>query len=169
MASCLIMARRARASTPAGVDLREPCTSRYSAESRFVGSWLPAWLGRRWNRLQWARNQLNYRKAIRTIGRSSHSVSMPATLILLPAVVIGVIAWLAAWWYTRTSAGGNAHDELQRLGNHAAWLEQRLDVARRERWDHEMLISLSDQLGTACNALARARRRSQTRTLSSAR
>ena len=96
------------------------------------------------------------------------SASMSATLILLPAVVIGVIAWLAAWWYTRTSVG-SPRDELQRLRDHAAWLEQRLDIARQERWDRAMIVGLSDQLGTACDALARARHRSQNRTLTSAR
>ena len=93
---------------------------------------------------------------------------MPATLILLPAVVVGVIAWLAAWWYTRNSTG-SPRDEIQRLRNHAAWLEQRLDVARQERWDRAMIVNLSDQLGTACNTLARARHRSQNPTLTSAR
>jgi hypothetical protein len=100
--------------------------------------------------------------------RSFVPVSMPATLILLPAVVIGVIAWLAAWWYARNSTA-TPRDEIQRLRNHAAWLEQRLDVARQERWDHAMIVGLSDQLGTTCDALARARHRSPDPTLTSAR
>ena len=96
-------------------------------------------------------------------------LAMPAaTFILLLAVVIGVIAWLAAWWYTRKS-GNNTSDEIQRLRNHAAWLEQRLDVARRERWDREMILSISDQLGTACDALARARRRARRTSVASTR
>ena len=83
---------------------------------------------------------------------------MPASFILLPAFVIGITAWLAAWWYTRTMRGDQARDEFNRLRNHAAWLEQRLDIARQERWDHEMIVNLSDQLGAACDELARARR-----------
>lgn len=84
---------------------------------------------------------------------------MPATLILLPAVVIGLVAWLAAWWHTRKAAKQTARDEVQRLRNHAAWLEQRLDTARREHWDREMIVHLSDELGAACAQLAQARTR----------
>jgi hypothetical protein len=82
---------------------------------------------------------------------------MPATFILLPAVVIGVIVWIVAWWYTRRLANRNQRDEIKRLRNRAAWLEQRLDRARQERWDRAMILGLSDQLGTACQDLADVR------------
>jgi hypothetical protein len=94
---------------------------------------------------------------------------MPATLILLPALGIALVSWIAAWLYTRNSANHSSVDELQRLRNHAAWLEQRLDTARQERWGHEMIVSLSDQLGTACEQLARAQGRMRTRTTAPAR
>jgi hypothetical protein len=83
---------------------------------------------------------------------------MPATFILLPALVVGLIAWLVASVYTRRNAREGSRDKVQRLRNHALWLEQRLDLARRERWDRDMIVSLSDQLGVACHELARARR-----------
>jgi hypothetical protein len=83
---------------------------------------------------------------------------MPATFIFLPAFVIGVVAWLAAWWYTHRNLN-SPRDEIERLTNHAAWLEQRLDIARQERWDRGMIVSLSDQLGVACHELRRARHR----------
>jgi hypothetical protein len=86
---------------------------------------------------------------------------MPASLIILPAVVVALAAWLAAWLYTRSSAKPTARDELQRLRNHAAWLEQRLDTARQERWDPEMIVSLSNQLGVACEELSRAQGRTR--------
>ena len=86
---------------------------------------------------------------------------MPATFLLFPALVIGVVAWLAAWWFTHKPVENGERDEIIRLRNHAAWLEQRLDTARRERWDREMIASLSDQLGTACANLARAQRGSR--------
>jgi hypothetical protein len=88
---------------------------------------------------------------------------MPATFIILPAIVIGVTAWLAAWWYTRNPAEDGVRDEIHRVRNHAAWLEHRLDTARQERWDRDMIVSLSDQLGAACNELARAQRGSPRR------
>ena len=91
---------------------------------------------------------------------------MPVTLILLPAALIGLVAWIAAWWHTRNAAGRRQRDEIARLRNRAAWLEQRLDQARQERWDPPMIVALSDQLGTACQELADARRRPRRRTLS---
>lgn len=94
---------------------------------------------------------------------------MPATFLLLPAVVIGMIAWITAWWYTRHQARSSPRDELERLRNHAAWLEQRLDTARQERWEHEMIVSLSDQLGSACHELASARNRDRRRIVSTSR
>jgi hypothetical protein len=93
---------------------------------------------------------------------------MPATFIVLPAVLIGVIAWLAAWWFTRKPRL-SPREELRRLRNHAAWLEQRLDLARQERWDCEMIVGLSDQLGTACQELADAQRGAQRITASTTR
>ena len=93
---------------------------------------------------------------------------MPATFIVLPALAIGVVAWLAAWWFTR-KAKPNPRDELRRLRNHAAWLEQRLDIARQEHWDCRMIVILSDQLGTACQQLADAQRGARRATATSAR
>jgi hypothetical protein len=84
---------------------------------------------------------------------------MSAAFILLPALVIAIIAWLAAWWHTRRPAKSGSSDELRRLRSHAVWLEQRLDTARRERWDHQMIVSLSEQLGVACRQLSSAQRR----------
>ena len=86
---------------------------------------------------------------------------MPATFFILPALVIGVIAWFTAWWYTRRRAADTPRDEIIRLRNHASWLEQRLDTARQERWDREMIHALSDQLGVACADLTRAQRRAR--------
>ena len=93
---------------------------------------------------------------------------MPATFILLPALVIGLAAWIAAWWFTRRDQRA-PREEIVRLKNHAVWLEQRLDTARRERWDRDMIVSLSDQLGAACDELARARRGTRRPAVTSAR
>ena len=81
---------------------------------------------------------------------------MPATFFILPALVIGVIAWFTAWCYTRSRRADTPREQVQRLRNHAAWLEQRLDTARQERWDREMINALADQLGVACEELGRA-------------
>ena len=94
---------------------------------------------------------------------------MPASILLFPAVVIALIAWTAAWWFTRKSRPETRRDEIERLRRHAIWLEQRLDTARRERWGREMIVSLSQQLGLACEDLARAQEGKRSRTLASQR
>jgi len=86
---------------------------------------------------------------------------MPASLILVPALAVAFVSLLAAWLYTRNTANHSLREEVQRLKIHAAWLEQRLDTARRERWGHEMIVSLSDQLGATCEQLARAQGRAR--------
>ena len=83
---------------------------------------------------------------------------MPAALVFFSmSVVIAVSAWLAAWRHTRNPSNQDPREDYRQLQRHAAWLEQRLDVARRERWSPEMIASLSAQLGDACQQLARAR------------
>ena len=94
---------------------------------------------------------------------------MPATLVLIPVLILALAASLAAWWYTRDGAHHGTRDELQRMWNHAAWLEQRLDTARRERWDHEMIVSVSNQLAAACAQLASAQTRARRRPTTTAR
>jgi hypothetical protein len=83
---------------------------------------------------------------------------MPGTLVILSVMaVIAIAAWLAAWTHTRDPANHDAREDFRRLQRHAAWLEQRLDLARREKWGAEMITSLSIQLGEACHELSRAR------------
>lgn len=84
---------------------------------------------------------------------------MHPIFILFVASVIALVSGMAAWWYVERPANYHPRNELMRLRNHAAWLEQRLDLARRERWGHDMIVSLSEQLGVACQQLARAQRR----------
>lgn len=83
---------------------------------------------------------------------------MPGALPILAVFgVAGVIAWLAAWSYARNPDNHDPREEFRQLQRHAAWLEQRLDLARREHWGAEMIARLSDQLGAACRELGRAR------------
>jgi hypothetical protein len=90
------------------------------------------------------------------------SPAMQAALILLVAFTIGLLSWLVAWRYTRHPRQ-RRQDEFIRARNQALWLEQRLDMARRERWDHAMIVQLSAQLGVACAQLAQARHRARRR------
>jgi hypothetical protein len=83
---------------------------------------------------------------------------MPGALpILVVLVVVAILAWLAAWNHTRNPANRDPREDFRQLQRHAAWLEQRLDTARREHWGGEMIAQLSDQLGAACRDLAQAR------------
>ncbi len=58
--------------------------------------------------------------------------------------------------HTRNPANHNARLELERMRQQAIWLEERLDVARRERWASEMIASISDELGATTQRLAQA-------------
>jgi hypothetical protein len=88
----------------------------------------------------------------------SSCCAMPGALpILIVAIAIGLAAWIAALVHTRNPAHHDPREDYRRLQRHAAWLEQRLDQARRERWGAAMINGLSDQLGKACQQLARAR------------
>ena len=85
---------------------------------------------------------------------------MPATFILFSSAAIGIALWVAVRRYFRNLKIKRPESELQRLRKRAAWLEQRLDLARQERQDRLMILTLSNQLGRACSDLARAQDRS---------
>ena len=83
---------------------------------------------------------------------------MPGALVILGVfLTIGVVAWLAAWRHTRDPANDDPREDYRQLQRHAAWLEERLDRARREHWGPHMVTSLARQLGEACEQLAAAR------------
>ena len=83
---------------------------------------------------------------------------MPGALpILALFVVVVIIAWLAAWHHARNPSHHDPREDFRQLQRHAAWLEQRLDLARREHWSVEMIARLSNDLGVACREVAQAR------------
>lgn len=83
---------------------------------------------------------------------------MPGTIVLLALVLaIAILAWVAAWSHTRNPENHNPREDYRQLQRHAAWLEQRLDQARREHWGSEMIGRLSQELGEACQQLGRTR------------
>lgn len=83
---------------------------------------------------------------------------MPGAVIILGVfVVIALVACIMAWAHTRNPANRDPREDYRQLQRQAEWLEQRLDVARRERWSAEMIRSLEQQLGAACDHLAHAR------------
>jgi hypothetical protein len=82
---------------------------------------------------------------------------MPEALAIVAIVVVALAAWIGALLHTRNPANYNAVREAERLRQHAAWLEQRIEVAQREKWGSHMLEPLTAELRTTSNALARVR------------
>ena len=85
---------------------------------------------------------------------------MPEALAVLAVFVVAIVAWFGAWMHTRNPANYDARGEVARLRQHAAWLEQRLELAQRERWGGDMVASLQEEVESTAQQLARAARRS---------
>ncbi len=74
---------------------------------------------------------------------------MPEALAVLVVLVVAVVAWFGAWLHARDPANYNAREEAARWQQQAGWLEQRLAVARRERWGEEMESGIARELENA--------------------
>jgi hypothetical protein len=75
---------------------------------------------------------------------------MPEAFAVLVVFVISVAAYIGALITARDPARQNVVEDLATLRQHHAWLRQRLDVARRENWDEEMVGNLeAEQMATA--------------------
>lgn len=83
---------------------------------------------------------------------------MPGAVFILGLfIAAALVACVAAWFHTRNPANHDPREDYRQLQRQAAWLEQRLDLARRERWAPEMIMDLEQKLGAACDQLAHAR------------
>ena len=82
---------------------------------------------------------------------------MPEAFAVLAVVVVTIVAWFSAWMHARNPANTNAQAEIARLRQHAAWLEQRMEVAQREKWGGDMIATLSDEMEGTARQLVRAR------------
>lgn len=74
--------------------------------------------------------------------------TMPEAFAVFAVFAVILVAWVGAWMQARNPASHNAHQEAERLQHHAVWLEQRVELARRENWDGPMIASLEDELTT---------------------
>lgn len=79
---------------------------------------------------------------------------MPEALVVLGVLVVALVAWFGAWLHARNPANYNPEEEAARLRDHAAWLQHRLEVARRENWGHEMVAGITEELGATSRQLA---------------
>ena len=86
---------------------------------------------------------------------------MPEALAVVVVFVITVVAWVGAWMNARNPANNDARDELARLRHHAAWLEQRLEIAQREKWGEDMVGNISDEMAVTSAQLEQAAARTK--------
>ena len=59
---------------------------------------------------------------------------MPEALAVAVVFVVALAAWIGAAVTARDPANRNVAQDCERLAHHALWLEQRIEVARRENW-----------------------------------
>lgn len=78
---------------------------------------------------------------------------MEAIFVVVIAAIVGAI-WIYAEIQKRT-AKPDPKGDLERLRRRAAWLQERLDAARRENWDLDMVSPILEDLTTTRHQLAR--------------
>ena len=71
---------------------------------------------------------------------------MPEAFAVLLVFVVSVSAYVAAKVNTSNPANSNPVADFQRLRQHRAWLEERLRLAWREKWDQIMISRLADEI-----------------------
>ena len=96
------------------------------------------------------------------VGRSIAFV-MPEALVIFAVFVVVAASFVAAWVRSRDPSLQNPHEDFARLKHQAAWLEQRLETARRENWGSEMVAVIAAQCGETSEQLAVARVRVERR------
>ena len=80
---------------------------------------------------------------------------MPEALAVLFVFVVAAASYVAARLHTANPANANPAADLQRLRQHRAWLEERLQLAWRENWDHAMLARLAEEIESIDAELAK--------------
>ncbi len=71
-----------------------------------------------------------------------------ALALALIAVFAGIVAF--AWlWTAAPERQPTAEAEVARLAQQLTWLEDRLELARRESWESELVDQLAGQLAAA--------------------
>jgi hypothetical protein len=68
---------------------------------------------------------------------------MPEAFAIVAVFAVAVVVYVGAWWQARDPRRRDARAELAQLRQHHGWLQERLAVARRERWGEEMVAQLA--------------------------
>ncbi|MGH7958881.1 MAG: hypothetical protein ACREH8_17990 [Opitutaceae bacterium] len=66
--------------------------------------------------------------------------------VLAAIAVVALATWFGALVPARNPANHSVVEETARLRQHIVWLEQRLDLAEREKWGVEMVVTLEEEL-----------------------
>jgi hypothetical protein len=80
---------------------------------------------------------------------------MPEALAIVAVAAVVVVAFIGAWLQERNPAHQDARADLERLRQHATWLEQRLELAERENWGEAMIASLTAEHAATVQQLTR--------------
>ena len=83
---------------------------------------------------------------------------MPEALAILAVVFVAIAVYVVLWVQSRNPALYDPRREQARLEQHISWLEERLAVARREGWGHEITGSLAANLTASAEQLAQVKR-----------
>ena len=79
---------------------------------------------------------------------------MPEALAVVAVIAIVLAAWFGAWMQAHDPAGVDTRQELTRLEQHHAWLQQRLERAQREKWDDDMVATIAAEMAITAAQLA---------------
>lgn len=82
---------------------------------------------------------------------------MPEALVIVLVAVVAVVVYVVLWVQSRNPALYDPRRERARLEQHLGWLEQRLELARREDWDDAMVGSLAADYAATAEQLAEVR------------
>jgi hypothetical protein len=82
---------------------------------------------------------------------------MPEAFAIIAVAAVVAAAFIGAWLQERNPAHQNAQADLERLRQHASWLEQRLAIAEREKWGDAMIGNLSSEHTATLQQLAQTR------------
>jgi len=81
---------------------------------------------------------------------------MPEALVILFVFAIAGGAYLFARFQVQDPSRTDHVEDLKRLTEEHAWLEQRLGLARKENWDRTMIAPLVERHSLTARRLAQA-------------
>ena len=80
--------------------------------------------------------------------------AMPEAFAILFVFAAFAAVWIGSWLHSRNPANHQPAENAARLRHHAAWLRQRIERARQEKWDPDMMAKLEAELATISGELA---------------